>query len=213
MDATQAPWWSIASTVAIAVATVTLAIFAAVQMAALRAQRKERERVSGARIAATGFLVRRQIRSWLGEAAGSEDDFEIWIRDAQNAGSLRKHLDVAESRFVEMLGHAAEAARDVAASVRTAAVLFFSGASRLNDFVNTPQPHGIAIADWINLRNIAWRDFRDCVRKLDDDVGVAVLLQEAQLLDAKRKAEFPSANVLIQKFAKGLAKLEEEQRK
>ena len=207
METTQVPWWSIASMIVAALATVTLAVFAAVQIHDQRAQRKERERAAGARIAATGFLVRRQTRSWLGDGEGSPDEFETWIRDAQNAGMLAKHLDVAESRFVEMLARAPDAAPNVSASVRTAAVLFFNGASRLNEFVTTPRPSGIEIADWVNLRDIAWKDFWDCVRTLDEQVGIDVILKEARLLKAKRRAELPSTKVLIGKFADGLARL------
>ena len=207
MEATQVPWWSIASTIVAALATFTLAVFAAVQIHDQRTQRKERERAAGARIAATGFLVRRQTRSWLGEGDGSPDEFETWIWDSQNAGTLAKHLDVAESRFVEMLARASDAAPGVSASVRTAAVLFFNGASQLNEFVTTPRPNGIEIVDWVNLRDIAWKDFRDCVRTLDEQVGIDVILKEARLLEAKRRVELPPTKVLIRKFAAGLARL------
>ena len=209
METTQVPWWSIASTIVAALATGTLAVFAAVQIRDQRAQRKEREGAAGARIAATGFLVRRQIRSWLGEGEGSPSYLETWI-NAQKAGMLTTHLNAAESRFVEMLARAPDAAPTVSASVRTAAVLFFDGASRLNEFVNTPQPKGRKIADWVDLRDIAWRDFRDCVRTLEDHVGIDVILKEAITLDAKRRAEMSPMVALKSQLADGLARLQKK---
>ena len=88
MEATQVPWWSIASTIVAALATFTLAVFAAEQIHDQRTQRKERERAAGARIAATGFLVRRQTRSWLGEGDGSPGELGSWIWGLQHAWTL-----------------------------------------------------------------------------------------------------------------------------
>ncbi len=203
----EVPWWSIASTLGSAVATIALAGFAAVELRAERGRRKERERSAGARIAAIAFLARRQLRSWLGPGQGSPDAFETWLRDAQNAGALARHLDIAESRFVELLALAPDAEANVATGVRSAAVHFFAGASRLNNYVATPRPNGIEIADWINLRDNAWRDFRDSIRILDDQVGMVALLREARILDARRAAETPSMEALIGRLADGLAQI------
>lgn len=204
------PWWSIASTVGAALATIAVGFFAAVELWATRSRRRERERSVSARIAATAYLARRQLRTWLGEGAGSPDALEEWIRDSQTAGSLATQLDVAEQRFVDLLSEGANADSELCAAAESAAVHFFEGANCLNVFVSTPRPNGIEIADWVRLRDDAWADFRDCVRLLDETVGASRLIQQARLVDAKRRSENPKLETMIAKLAGGLEKLYEQ---
>jgi hypothetical protein len=193
-----------------AAATVVLAFFAAVQLWREHRQKAEKRMAAQARISALAFLARRQLRSWLGAGPGSPGDFESWIRDSENASSLQRHLDVAEARFVELLELAADLRASAAASVRSAAVYFFAGAGRLNNYVNTPRPESaLDVSDWVKLRNDAWKDLRDCVRLLDDKVGASILLQESRDLDSRRDTEDPPMGVLIARVADELARLDE----
>ena len=125
---------------------------------------------------------------------------------------LARHLDIAESRFIELLALAPDASTKLNTAVRSCAVYFFAGANRLNTYVTAPRPDGIDIMDWVNLRDNAWKDFRDCIGLIDDGLGVENLLREGRVLDAKRAAETPSMNALIGKLADGLARLDTRRR-
>jgi len=101
-----------------------------------------------------------------------------------------------------------------AATVRSAAVFFFAGAGRLNNYVTTPRPDAaFDLSDWVKLRNDAWKDLRDCIRLLDDKVGASILLQESRLLDSRRDKEDPPMGALILRVAIELQRLEEEREK
>jgi len=204
-----APFWVVLSTVASAGASVVLAAFAGLQLWREHLRKGERRRSAHAKIGASAFLARRQLRSWLGAGSGSPDDLGEWVRDAQSAGLLAKHLDIVEGRFVELLSFAVDAEPAVASAVQSAAVHFWAGTRRLNEFLSTPCPDGIEAAEWMGLRDNAWLDLRDCVRILDQKAGANALLKEARALDAKRAADDPSAATLIARFDRGLERLGE----
>jgi hypothetical protein len=204
----QTPWWSIASTVASALAAVAVAFFAFVELLARRDQRRERQRTADARLGATAFLVRRQLRSWLGKESGSPDDLEGWAHQAQSMSNYTQHVDRAETRFIEMLSLAPDASPSVASATRTAAAQFFNGTEKLNEFLATSRPTGIDVADWVELRNMAWEDLRDCVNTLDTDVGLTELLSESRRLDAARRAKHPTVGTLIGRWASALERLQ-----
>ncbi len=204
--------WLVASTIVSAAAAFALAGFAGVHLWKENRRTKHRQFSAHTRISATAFLARRQLRSWLGSGSGSPDAFEEWLLTAQNVGSLSTHLDIAETRFIEMLSLAVDAEPEIMSSVRSAAVHFLSGANRLNTFVDTARPVGIEIADWVQLRNDAWLDFGDCVHILDDKVGVDAWLKEARALDGKRAKENPPVGMLIAKFAHALERLHRDTR-
>jgi hypothetical protein len=194
-----------------AAATVGLALFAGVQLWREHRHKAERRRAAQARISALAFLARRPFRSWLGPGEGAPDDFESWIREAQNGRTFQRHLDAAEARFVELLELAADLDAAGSGSVRSAAVYFFAGAGRLNNYVNTSRPDSaLDVSDWVKLRNDARKDFRDCIRLLDTKVGASILLQESRALDTRRDAEDPPLGVLIERVADELARIEQE---
>jgi hypothetical protein len=96
---------SVATWVA-ALAAAATALFAAVKVG--REMYRERVRTKGAhtRMETIAYQLRRQLRAWVGRPAGNEveiergeDDFENWIRQAQNAGVLGEQLDRAEKRL------------------------------------------------------------------------------------------------------------------
>jgi hypothetical protein len=122
-------------------------------------------------------------------------------------GMLKEHLDVAERRVIELLRRAPEAEPRISNAIRTVAAYFFNGTECVNQFADTPRPDGVGIVDWVNLRTIAWHDLSDCVRQLDQRVGVDQLVNEARLLRARRRAQFPSIDSLLGRFAYALERL------
>ncbi len=199
------------ATVVQTAATVALAFFGGVQVWREHRHKQERRLSAQARISALAFLSRRQIRTWLGSGGGSVEEFEEWVRAAQNDDTLPQHLAKAEARFVDLLELAADLNAPAAASVRSSAVYFFAGVGRLTNYVTRNNPGAtLELSDFIKLRNDAWNDLRDCIRLLDDRVGASVLLQESRLLDAKRNAEDPPLSTLLERVGNELARLEEQ---
>ena len=189
-------------TFVVVISTLALAGFAGIQLLRERHRDKELRRNAQVRISAVAFLANRQLRSWLGSGSGSVDAFEDWFRPKNDAGTLSGHLDIAEARFIDLLSLAAAAEPEVLSVVRSAAVYFFTGAGRLNTYLDTPRPDDpLAIKDWIQLRDDAWRDLCECVLLLEDEkMGANVLLNEKRALDAKRAEENPSLETLYRKF-------------
>lgn len=161
----------------------------------------EAERIAEARVVTAGFLVRRQLRSWLGPGKGSSDDLETWLRKVQNAHTFGQHIDRAEKQILEMLAFAKAAPPEVTDAVDEAAALFFNGTEWLTEFAATPRPRGGDIADWVNLRDMAWNDLARCVTVIDTRLPTAGLLQTARRYAAETQAEYPTTERFLKRAA------------
>jgi hypothetical protein len=111
---------------------------------------------------------------------------------------------------MELLALAADLRPRAGANIRSASVCFFAGAGRLNNYVNTARPtDALDMTDWLKLRNDAFKDFRDCIRLLDEKVGAQLLLQESRALDARRDEEDPPVAKLIEQVAMELSRIDD----
>src|SRR5437867_12758162 len=126
-------WWQVASIIGEAAATIVLAGFAAVQIWREGSRTAERARTADARISTNAFLLRRQLRSWLGIEPPRDRGLEEWLRDARTLQTFGTELDIAERRIVESLATAGDASPAVAVRLREAFVLFLAGTNRLNE--------------------------------------------------------------------------------
>ncbi len=118
-DPSTAPAWLVASTIVQAVSAAAVAVFALLQILRERAATTARRTAANARASTTGFLLRRQLISWIGEEP-DDQHFESWIVTAQNANVLGRHLDTAEGRAIELANLAAETSPRVATALRMA---------------------------------------------------------------------------------------------
>lgn len=184
-------WWETVSVIAESAATVAVAGFAIVQLRRER-QRERQQRVTiESRTSTVAFLLRRQLRSWLGMTPERDDGLETWLREAQNAQTFKKQLDTAEARLVELAQLAAEASPQVATRIRQAYVLFLAGTGRLNEYAATPRPAGAGLLDWTRLRTDAEKDLQGCLAALENGPINAELLHAEVTLDELRDSEDP----------------------
>jgi uncharacterized membrane protein YccC len=179
------------STIVQAAAGAAVAWFAFAQWRSDSLKKTARVADVESRISTIAFQLRRQVRSWLGIDSKSQDGLESWLRDAQNAGSYKTHLDTAERRLENMSSLAGEATESVATRVRMAFVLFLGGTRRLNQYASTERPRGEGEFDWMRLREDAEKDLKACVEALEAGVINAELLNADKELDEIRDAEDP----------------------
>ena len=156
-----------------------------------------RRRTVNARIEVISYRLRRQLRSWLGQpTTGAMDlergeDFERWIRDAQNARMLGTHLERAEQRLDELMALRPDAWPKRGRALDRVHVYFLEGTRRLNEYVDTPRPSDEEFFDWIQLRTDAEKDLRECVEDLERHVVAPKTLAAERQLAQRRTAEDP----------------------
>lgn len=161
------------------------------QLANALRQDKENRRAVDARISALGYLLRRQLRSWLGIELHETDGLENWLRSAQNAQMFGEHIDHAEHTVIDMVTLASRASEDISERVREAYVFFLAGTDRLNRYASTSRPSGDELWDWMQLRRDAENDFRDCLAVLEANIVDRRLLTAENTLQQRRIAEDP----------------------
>ena len=173
---------------------VATAVFAAVQIG--REWHRENVRTKGAhtRMETIAYQLRRQLRAWVGQAGNGreiergEDDFENWIRESQNIGTLGVQLERAEKRLDGLMALQPDAAPRVARALDRAYVYFLEGTRRLNEYVAMGRPSDDLLWDWIRLRTDAEKDLRDCISELERYVLGGTVVAERDLT-ARREAE------------------------
>ena len=185
------PWWQALSTIVQAAAGAAVAWFAFAQWRGATLKKAARLSDVESRIGTIAFQLRRQVRSWLGKDRTDADGLEGWLRDAQNHGTYKTQLDIAERRLEEMASLAGEASASLATRVRMAFVLFLGGTRRLNQYASTPRPSGQGEFDWIRLKEDAEKDLSACLEGLEAGVIDPELLQADNELDKIRDAEDP----------------------
>ena len=184
-------WWQIAFAIGESVAAIAVAGFALVQLRKEFNRDEERRRTAEARISTSAFLLRRQLRSWLGIHPPRDEALDAWLKMARENGSLKDELDIAERRFAELTELAAEASREIANNVRRAYVLFLAGTNRINEFVSTPEPRDGEFFDWQRLKTDAEKDFKECLKTLEAAPISTDLLSADFDLEKLREAEDP----------------------
>jgi hypothetical protein len=186
-----AGWPAIAEAMAVVAATFLAGVSIWKQSRNERAHRKAVE----ARIGATAYAVRRQVRSWLEEAPDEVGAViavvETWDRAARQLGGKDEgevpgvthgmlevgrswatartgvQFDRAEARMLELVALAPEASTPLATEVWRALVIFYDGTERLNRLSALIGPN-----DQSATRELAraYRELERCVQHLDTAV-------------------------------------------
>lgn len=149
----------------------------------------ERRRAADARVSALAFMLRRQLRSWVGIEPERQKGLEEWQREARSGDSFALELDRAETRVMEILAVADEASEYVAGSVREAAIYFLAGTNRLNQFVGTPQPTSRKIPDWLQLCKDAERELHQAIHILQAKVIQPDILKVEKSIQSTRMTD------------------------
>ena len=149
-----------------------------------------RRRTVNARIEAIAYQLRRLLRSWVGRTDG--DEFESWIRQAQNLGNLAQHLDRAEQRMDKLMALRPDAWSHAGRALERANVYFLEGTRRLNEYVILASPGTDNAMQMAQLRADSEEDLRDCISDLERHVLRSTLKVEGELL-AQAKARRPTS--------------------
>lgn len=177
-----------------AAATAATALFAAVQVGREIWRGRIRSRGAHARMETIAYQLRRQLRAWVGVPAGAAvelergDDFEHWIRQAENAKTLGLQLDRAEKRMDDLMALQPDATPRVTRALDRAYVYFLEGTRRLNEYVAIGHPDTEGLWTWIRLRTDAEKDLRDCIYELERYILSGTLTAERDL-HTRREAE------------------------
>ncbi len=171
-----------------AAATVVLAGFAALQIFRDSSARKQRRRAVVSQINGTAFLLRRQLRSWLGIEPHREKGVSEWVDLAPKVEGSKAELDTAESRMEEIARLAPEVGGRISERVSAAYVLFLAATNRL---ATTPEPPGGEVFDWLQLTEDGEKDLRECLAALEDGPISQSLLDAHTELQERREREDP----------------------
>lgn len=182
-------WWDVASTIGSALATIVVAWFAFLQLQRERRQAKQRETAAVAQISASAYTLRRRLKTWLG--SNEENDFESWIRAANNAETFGPHLQNGLTNASEMMALLADAPPRVADGVRKAYIYYGEGTRRLLEYATQSRPDSAGLFDWMRLRSDAAKDLSHCVEVLEQDVIEPQLLNTEGILKRTRDQEDP----------------------
>jgi hypothetical protein len=143
-----------------------------------------RRRTVNARIEAIAYQLRRMLRSWVGRT--DRDDFESWIRQAQNLGNLAQHLDRAEQRMNKLMALRPDAWSQVGRALERANVYFLEGTRRLDEYITPGSPDTDNAVQMAQLRADSEQDLRDCISELEQYVLRRTLVIEGELLARRR---------------------------
>lgn len=166
-------------------AALASAMLVAVQIGREMWRGHVRRRTVNAPIEAIAYQLRRLLRSWVGRTNG--DDFEEWIRQAQNLGNLAQHLDRAEQRMDKLMALRPDAWSQAGRALERANVYFLEGTRRLNEYVAPGSPDTDNAMQMAQLRADSEQDLRDCISDLERHVLRNTLVIEGELLARRRR--------------------------
>jgi hypothetical protein len=168
------------SSVIEAAATVVLAFFAGVQLYAEHQRRKSTRDAAGTRASAIAFLLRRQLRSWLGREPHLGRGIGDWLPGAVLKQTLRGHLDTAEQRMTALASLSHDLPRSAAEAVQGGFVHFLAGAGAVNriaDLTVTLNDGTLHIPQWPSGWEVAaHEELGICIGLLETHVIAAALL-------------------------------------
>ena len=169
-------------------ATVVVGWFAWVQLRRDREATRVRQLGATSRASASAYLLRRRVMRWIGT---EDDEFDRWLRDAQNSKTLTEELEAAINEARVALGDVGELSGEAAKGLRNAFVLLLEGIRRLQEHATEHQPQGVELLAWIRKRTDARTDLTECVQLLEGCVIDQQLLDGEHLLRAKRELDEP----------------------
>ena len=85
-----------------ALAGAAVAFFAAAQWRRDSKHDKQLRKGAESRASTVAFLLRRQLRAWLGADRGKADSLAKWIEESRENRTLGKQIDIAEQRAFEL---------------------------------------------------------------------------------------------------------------
>ncbi|MEK7328138.1 MAG: hypothetical protein AAB217_23085 [Chloroflexota bacterium] len=176
------------ATVLSGIATAVVGWFAWVQLRRDKEATNVRRLGAASRASASAYLLRRRLSRWLGS---DDDNFDRWLRDAQNRKTLDDDLESAIEEARIALAEVGELPSDDAAGLRNAFVLLLEGIRRLQEHAAESPPHGVELFAWIRKRTDARTDLSECVQLLEGCVIDEQLLDGEHLLRDKRELEEP----------------------
>lgn len=189
-------WWEILSTVGSAAATIAVAIFAALQLVRDRRIKLARERAALIRISGAGYLLRQRLSRWMAYDHRSADGLANWVGQAKRQHSYESEVAGALAECREMMNLLDDAPLAVAKDVRELFVYLVEGTRRLSEFAAMPEPDHVEIFVWVDLRDHAYDDFRECLQLLEAGTIVErVLLNEELLLSRLRSSQTLAARL------------------
>lgn len=164
------------STLVAAVATLALALFAGVQLRRESNRDKERRRAAEARISATAYALRRELRAMRAHEDLKNGQMQAWGKAATRG------LDVTERRLHELMALAADASAAIAQALREAYVTYYAAATRVNYFAETPYPSDAFEKDsWLQKAQHAQADLDDTIASLERVIEPALIRAEENL--------------------------------
>jgi len=168
-----------------AIATAALAVIAVIQVRRELQAPRLAEDATDARIGPIAFLLRRQLRSWIGT---DNMDLFRWIDRSTQAGTLRQHLDRAESRAEDLAALASGASPSVRQGVSDAFVFLCSAAEAITHV--GAKHRDMSIADTLELLD-AKRDVESGIAALER-APIPMYLQNSQMiLEREHQQENP----------------------
>lgn len=189
-----------------AFATVGAALLVAVQVGREIRQEIVRRRTANARIRTIAYQLRRQLRSWVGDALKANtstpgDAFDKWIRTTTAMETLGQHLDRAEERLDGLMALRPDAWRHTGLALDRAYVLFLEGTRHLNEYASGSEPSGARPSyDWARLRIDSLKELRRCITTLEDGVISPTVLTAERELAAQLDADDPLTRVVEAAF-------------
>ena len=162
------------------VATVAISFFAFVQIWRERRRANDRVDVVDNQISGLAFVLRRQLKFWLGVSPKLDRGLSEWID--YGSASVASHMDSAEVRIVELMRLAPEASQSVDAGISKAFVHFAAATNVINQLMITIKPIERGV-----LEDEADGDLRACVQALESAPIKTNLLDAARVLEAEKK--------------------------
>lgn len=191
---TNREWWEIGSIVGSALATITLAVFAGVQIWREKQRQADQAKTASVRLSGVGYLLRIRLLRWIGTDPRDEINsaFDRWLRRAGSSDMITGELEGGRSEVREMIALAATAPKGSAAAARSIYVNFLEGVRRVEEHVSTTKPSDpTEFMNWVHLRADAVADFRACIEDLEGAVIEPFLLNSERSMRRKREEEEP----------------------
>lgn len=177
-------------------APLILAVFAGVQIWRELGAGKRRKRAVEARISGAAFLLRHQLRSWLGIHPTRERGVKDWLEMARENQSFGLELDRAQETMIGLVEIAPEAGGRISKQIAKAYVLFLAATNGLTIHDATPRPQGGGFFDWYRLLTDAEKDLEACLAVLEDGPISQNLLGDEGVRRELRDGEDPLNQIL-----------------
>jgi hypothetical protein len=163
----------------VGLATIALAVFAFVELLRERAADMRAKARTRARLSSEGFMLRRQIRSWIGQEPKLRKGLRGWLELVRARGSFGAHITQAESRMIEIAALASEIGGDTEREISAAYQGFLRATSILTNF-DAVSPSDASRPTWQRSLEESEEQLRYCVQRLERDAITPRMLAAAE---------------------------------